>query len=256
MSVRQGLATTVAPMVLRLTLGLTFLWAGLSKLNAYDPVQGADAAALANAGATLGRVNSDTPPPPPPTPESSTEKGIEGAKKDKAPGDPGPLVHTASEFVQPVPVRRLHTEITLALLHASEPRAAVEGKPALRPTWPVWASGSNAVIIAWAVMVIDLAGGVCVGLGLLTRLWAAGMVFHMAGALWLTTIGPAWAAGDAVLGFLPRHDPWDLAYWSFPFWQLALLALSTVLLCIGPGPMSLDRPLLGSPTKPSSRPAA
>ncbi len=236
-------------MVLRLTLGLTFLWAGLSKLNAYDPVQGADAAALANAGATMGRVNSDTPPPPPEKPDPAKPE-----TPPKAHGDPGPLIHTASEFVTPVQVRRLHTEVTLALLHASEPAAASEGKPALRPTWPTWAAGSNIVIIAWAVMVLDLAGGVCVGLGLLTRFWAAGMMVHMACGLWLTTIGPAWAAGGAVLEFLPRHDPWDLTFWAFPLWQLALLALSTVLLCIGPGPLSLDRPLLGSPAKPSSRP--
>jgi hypothetical protein len=70
--------------------------------------------------------------------------------------------------------------------------------------------------------------------------------------MWLLLIGPAWRAGDAVLGFLPRHDPWDTAFWMNPLWILALLSMNLALVFLGAGSISLDRPLLGEAVRPQA----
>lgn len=234
MSMRQSLAMTVAPLVIRLVLGMTFLWAGLGKLNAYDTVVGEDAALLANVGALGGPKPTASPDAPAgPQPDATSTK----------------LLNSAEDFKTPVPARRLHTEVTLRLLKASRPVAPSGNASATpRTIWPAWLSGSRAAQLAWIVAVADLGAGICILLGLLTRLWALSLVGHLAVGVWLMVIGPAWASGEGVLGFLPRHDPWDLAYWMSPLWQLALLSMSVALACLGPGAVSLDRPLLGAPT--------
>lgn len=240
MPFRQSLAMTFAPLLLRVTLGLTFLWAGLGKFNAYDPVMGDDAARLANVGAL------ELP---------KAAKGDHADTDPAAVGAPSKLMYTAADFPQEVRARRMHTDVTLRLLKASEPKELEGGRPA-RQTWPTVAAGSKAVLLAWIVSVTDVAGGLCVLLGLLTRLWGLVLAAHMAVGLWLMTLGPAWQNGDAVLGFLPRHDPWDLTFWTTPLWILSLLCMGLALTFLGAGSMSLDRPLLGEAVRPPVRPPA
>jgi hypothetical protein len=76
----------------------------------------------------------------------------------------------------------------------------------------------------------------------------------MAVGLWLLVVGPAWSSGTAVLGLLPRQEPWDLAFWIMPLWIVALIAMNLALACLGAGSLSLDRPLLGEAVRPGSRP--
>jgi uncharacterized membrane protein YphA (DoxX/SURF4 family) len=237
MPFRQSLAMTFAPLLLRLTLGLTFLWAGLGKFNAYDAITGEDAARLANVGAL------DLPRNP--------------AKPEGAPEADGPskLMYTAADFPQEVRARRMHTDVTLRLLKAAEPKELDQGR-APRQIWPTAAGGSKAVLLAWIVSVTDVAGGICVLMGLLTRLWALVLAGHMAAGLWLMVIGPAWQSGSAVLGFLPRHDPWDMTFWITPLWIFSLLCMGTALAFLGAGNLSLDRPLLGEAVRPPARPPA
>ncbi len=84
MALRDRMAISAAPIFLRIGLGVTFLWAGLGKLLSDMPVQGQDAAILANMGANIGpgtppapiRVEPIEPTtPPPPAPEPESEKG-------------------------------------------------------------------------------------------------------------------------------------------------------------------------------------
>jgi uncharacterized membrane protein YphA (DoxX/SURF4 family) len=77
---RKPVGTMLAPLVLRLVLGTTFLWAGLSKLEATMPVKGEQAALLANLGVDRVRAKAPpgpTTPPAPPAPESKPEAGSE-----------------------------------------------------------------------------------------------------------------------------------------------------------------------------------
>jgi uncharacterized membrane protein YphA (DoxX/SURF4 family) len=68
------LAGLLSPVFLRVALGVTFIWAGLGKVIPTVPVQGVDAALLANAGLTLDPARRNVPPPAPerePAPELS-----------------------------------------------------------------------------------------------------------------------------------------------------------------------------------------
>jgi uncharacterized membrane protein YphA (DoxX/SURF4 family) len=243
--VRQGQSSKIAPLLLRLVLGLTFLWAGLGKFNAYDEVKGEQAARLANVGVLELPKSSSDPKGDHAGPES-------GAQPTAPSATPTPkLMYSAADFPEPVRVRRMHTSVTLRLLEAAEPREIQPGQPP-RSIWPAFAAGSNAPILAWVVAITDIAGGVCLLLGLLTRLWAIVLAGHMAVGMWLLLIGPAWRAGDAVLGFLPRHDPWDTAFWMNPLWILALLSMNLALVFLGAGSISLDRPLLGEAVRPQA----
>lgn len=243
--VRQGQSSKIAPLLLRLVLGLTFLWAGLGKFNAYDTVKGEQAARLANVGALD-------------LPKSAPEPKGDHAGPESG-GQPVPptavttpkLMYSAADFPEPVRARRMHTSVTLRILEAAEPKEIQPGQ-APRSIWPAFAAGSNAPIFAWVVAITDIAGGVCLLLGLLTRLWAVVLAGHMAVGLWLVLIGPAWRAGDALLGFLPRHDPWDIAFWMNPMWILALLSMNLALVFLGAGSISLDRPLLGEAVRPQA----
>jgi uncharacterized membrane protein YphA (DoxX/SURF4 family) len=263
MPLRQALATNVAPLILRLALGVTFLWAGLGKFNAYDAVKGDQAARLANVGVIT--ASGDAPSRPEADkgdhagPESTPPKPDQPAAPPAAAQPPQPkLMYAAADFPTEVRVRRLHTAVTLRLLEAADPptpAADTNPEPATpRRLWPASLAGSKAPLFAWGVAILDVVGGLCLLLGLLTRLWAFLLAGHMAVGLWLLVVGPAWAAGNVALGFLPRHDPWDLTFWIMPLWIVALIAMNLALACLGAGSLSLDRPLLGEAVRPGSRP--
>ncbi len=248
--VRQGQSSNLAPLMLRLALGLTFLWAGLGKFNAYDDVKGEQAARLANVGA-LDRPKSAEPKGDHAGPESGTQPGVPASNPAAATPTPK-LMYSEADFPETVRVRRMHTSVTLRILEAAEPKAADPGQP-VRKIWPAFASGSNAIMLAWVVAITNIAGGVCLLLGLLTRLWAIVLAGHMAVGMWLIFVGPAWQSGNAVLGFLPRHDVWDNAFWMYPLWILALFAMNLALVFLGAGSVSLDRPLLGEAVRPPAK---
>lgn len=82
MGFRIWLACNATPLLLRLALAATFLWAGYGKLAYNDPVSGAEAAILANLGVIKLSTTAPAPPAPaenpaapPDSPESSDEPG-------------------------------------------------------------------------------------------------------------------------------------------------------------------------------------
>jgi putative oxidoreductase len=99
-------------------------------------------------------------------------------------------------------------------------------------------------LLAWAVAITELAGGLCLLLGLLTRLAAFGIAGVMLGAMWLTQIGPAIQSGKTTLGFLPDYGAFDGMKWEPLMFQFALCAAALALAFLGPGRLSLDTALL------------
>jgi len=99
MALRDRMAISAAPLFLRVGLGVTFLWAGLGKLLSDIPVQGQDAAILANMGANIGpgappdpiRVEPVKPTTPPPALETKDTPAAAPAEPPAPPAaEPAP----------------------------------------------------------------------------------------------------------------------------------------------------------------------
>jgi uncharacterized membrane protein YphA (DoxX/SURF4 family) len=147
--------------------------------------------------------------------------------------------YTAADFEGKDPVKVRAVFALAAALHSA---GNVKDKMPLWP--PALAQGQWPVWLAWAVSLTELAGGISLLLGLLTRVWAVGIAGVMLGALWLTQIGPAVQSGKALLGFLPNYPAFGME-WQMPMFQFSLLAAALALACCGPGRLSLDTMLLG-----------
>lgn len=228
---RMGLG--LAPLCLRLALGLTFLWLGLGKLVVNDPVKGQDAAVLANLGVL--------PLAPPGEGRAPARVPVAG---------PG-AVYEAQDFPDEMQARRLYTAITLPLIHAAEPSAAAPTR-----LWPGFAAnGQWPVALAWVVVCVQLIGGAFVLGGLFVRFWGLLMLLVMLGALWLMHIGPAVQSGRTLLGFLPRHEVFDVNAWMRFAWFFGLAMMALALFLAGPGALALDN-LLFRERRPTPRPSA
>lgn len=199
----------------------------------------------------------ETPDEDEPTEEARVDSVAGGAQAPPAmlvalQEAPSPTRARAEDFPEPVEVRRwaglvlaLHSAIHPGLdPETSEPRMQLW--PDLDPAtdydpWPRYA--------AIAVALTEVGAGVLVAIGLLTRLGGLSLAGVMAGAMWLTVIGPAMQSGNTHLFVLPAHDPYDPEAWTKPLWQLSLLCSGLALAFIGPGSLSLDRLLLGGPRR-------
>ncbi len=295
MALRDRMAISAAPIFLRIGIGATFLWAGLGKLLSDMPVQGQDAAILANMGVNIGPGTPPQPklieaPEPTKSPAPASESKPE-AKPDAKPADPAPApaekgadkgvkhldskknntppalmmladqpqaapgapTFTMADFPEP---RRVKTVNLIALLvwKAAHPAPDAAGKsaPALAPDWA--GTGPWPIRLAWAAAIAETLGGTLVLVGLFTRLSALTLAWTIGVGCWLTVVGPAIQTGDAALGFLPRHDRFDVAAWSVPLWQLSLLTSALALFFAGPGGASLDSVIFAKDTLPDPKP--
>lgn len=219
MTFRNKLAISAAPVILRLLLAVTFLWIGLGRIVDSIPVQGEQAALLANLGGL------DAPPQP------------AGAS-----GSGSAATWTASDFPEPVKARRAMA-IALRIHAAAYPAPDDLGTPR-RPLWPEALAGGKApVVLAWVVTLTELSAGVFLLLGLLTRLWAIALMGVLLGSIWLTEVGPGLQAGRTVLGLLPDRAAYSIELWRNLMWQFALLMSALGLLLAGPGAGALDNTL-------------
>lgn len=242
MLVRDRVALTLPPLFLRLLLAATFLWLGLGAVFDLMPVQGADAATLANMGLLQPAAVRVTPTEP--TPESSVRApggpAITLASFIQPAAAPPARTYTPEEFPAPVNVRRVHW-LTLQLVSAAAPAADEAGNTPI-PLWPpALAKNKAPAAFAWIATLTAIFGGLFVLIGLLTRFWALLLAVLTAGALWLTIIGPAVQAGAAQLGFLPHLGPFDFAAWVPLAWQVSVLVVALALFFGGPGALSVDR---------------
>lgn len=277
---RDRVALALPPLLLRLTLAVTFIWTGLAKVQDTMLVQGDDAAILANMGVlTPGAPGTPADPNAPLAPLPSADRGpatgepgIDSVKPgdglliaaafqgspphpDKAPPDvippqPSPLtgspppasVYSARDFPEPQPVRAMYG-LALMLHKGGNPGVDADGtqKP---PIWPPdLASGKRPVLFAYLVVIAELGGGIMLLLGLLTRLWAIVLCSVMLGALWLATIGPALQTSQTWSAFRSGHQIWDVHAWQTPLWNLALLAMAFSVFLTGAGAFALDNAL-------------
>ncbi len=164
--------------------------------------------------------------------------------------------HTAADFPDGARLRKLYgvalmlasngpDEVTLddpATAEREGPKFALVPRFAAEGSWPVY--------LAWTLGVTELAGGILVLIGLLTRIGALGLFGAMTGAIWLTELGPALANDTAIFRFIPppHGGPWhDPSSYMHFFFQVVLWCSSLALLLAGAGTISFDRLFFGRP---------
>lgn len=302
-------SSAIGPLLLRLVVGVTFVWAGLGKLLPRVEFDAAEVAALRSMGMRLpgdrpptgpgssGGVRpgpgaatgagSASPPPagteapvprmqppsvPLPVPSDAPAPGRGSALPAPAPASPEPMVAARVQrqanpsparpapqpAARPLPagpdplgqptsgaVLRNVYKLALLLYSRSEITPALPTDDIRHPVklWPVWlGSGGGGVVAAWTVALLELAAGAALAWGLFTRAAAGALLAVIAGAVWLTQIGPAIWSGSTWLGVIPAHASWwDFRAYATLLWQLALGAMLLSLLFSGAGPLSLDR---------------
>jgi uncharacterized membrane protein YphA (DoxX/SURF4 family) len=278
MKLAHASALYAAPIPLRLVLALTFIWAGLGKIIHEVPVQGEQAALLANMGYDFSNTTPATPdeetPDAEPTAESQDSSDAGEATPnpenqiatppallalalqddtESAPADsdtnptpdpqqaaPATPTYTAADFPDPVEVKSLYN-LAILTYNAAHPTPDADGNTP-PPIWPEWAARDDwPRYMAWAAAAVELLAGILIALGLLTRLSAFSLAGVMLTAAWLTELGPAIQSGDTLLGFLPNHDPWDINAWRPVLWQCSLFGAAVALTLTGPGAIALDR---------------
>lgn len=241
MLVRDRVALTLPPLLLRLLLAATFLWLGLGAVFDEMPVQGRDAAVLANMGMLKPAGVRVTPAEPAPISVRAPAGPSVTLASFTQPADETPArAYTAADFPAPVNVRRVHW-LTLRLVSAAAP-AADESGAAPMPLWPpALAQNKAPAAFAWIATLTSIFGGFFVLIGLLTRFWALLLTALTAGAIWLTVVGPAVQTGAAQFGFLPQFGPFEFAAWVPLAWQVSILVVALAVLFGGPGAASFDR---------------
>lgn len=248
MAARSSTGSSVAPLFLRFALGITFLWAGLGKVLQSMPVQGEDAAILANMGVITPGSHAAAPSGGQlaPTKPKDEPKATEPAKKEPKPAEPkpepkpdqskpepeepkspnpdagqassGPVLslarrqtgqtYTAADFPEPVNVRNVYM-VALSLRHASRPPDSVPAGGHAINLWPLWAATDGwPKYFAWLSALTELVGGVFLLVGFATRFAGLMIAGNMAVAMWLSQIGPAIQKGNTVLGFIPAYETW------------------------------------------------
>jgi uncharacterized membrane protein YphA (DoxX/SURF4 family) len=249
---------SVAPIFLRLVLGVTFVWAGAGKIFVEREFTGEAADQIAAWSRGTSTTTQGAPKVEAPNVEKPSEKpsekssdGPQGSGADvpsnaqippvnpPSAGAPDPATSVVVQDVAPVRARNL-MGIALMIKNASVPVTRADGTTGIALVPAKAAEGQMPMYLAWAAAITELAAGVLVLIGLFTRLCALSLASVMAVAMWLTQIGPAVAAGGAVLGFLPPHAPFDIPAWQPLMWQFSLLGASLALLFTGAGFMSLD----------------
>ncbi len=257
MRVRDRVGLNFPPLLLRIMLGVIFLWAGLGKIMMVTDVSGEQAAQLANLG--LLTPTSTTTNPPPATPPAALPATPAPEKKDGAQGPmsgpriilahqaSAPKTYTSADFPTPVKVRQVHG-LTLALISSANPGFSAEGT-AKMPLWPkALALGNWPVYMAWAATLTETIGGAALLAGFFTRFFAFSISIVMLNAMWLTQIGPAIQSGKTTLGFLPQYPTFGIE-WQTLFFQFALCMAAWALLFLGPGRASLDKLLFSKPSE-------
>lgn len=161
---------------------------------------------------------------------------------------PPPNVYTAKDFPAGATTLRVNS-LAYLMYRSSHPAPAADGSPT-KATWPKqFGEGRVPLYLAWAVAIGEIACGGLVLIGLTTRLSALGLASIMLGAIWLTQIGPAFATGQTVLGFLPAYETFNNKQWTPLMWQFSLLIASLALFFAGPGLLAIDNAIFSRPKR-------
>lgn len=258
MRLRDSIGLNLAPVFLRLVLGIIFLWAGAGKFFATDPFTPEQTARLAQMGVDIpGQppaqlpVVPDEPADETGEPDETDETG-EAAATDAA-AEVQPIdAPDPDQFPEGAELRRVYG-LALAIDGAAHPGFNKDGEQ-LDPIWPPSAAtGKWPVYIALAAGITELVAGILILAGFFTRIAAFSVACVMAAAMWLTQFGPAIQSGDTQLGFLPTHPLYDGA-WQTLMIQFSLFGAALALLFLGAGAMSIDAIIFGAPGERRRRP--
>ena len=217
-----------APTLLRLAVGITFVWAGLGKWFGVVALPASSSAVLQEMGAASFPIPLEA-----------------DAGADRQP----PQTRGADAAGAELRVRRVWG-LAIRIHESANPKAAAmpgSGSAAVpmalwpsvlgSPTWCAWQ--------AWAVMVVEAVLGALLLMGAFTRVCALMLAGVMLGAMWLDQIGPSMQVGNTVLGILPRYPAFDPKPWMPILWQLGLLCSCLSLAMLGSGRVAIDRVLAG-----------
>lgn len=265
---RERLGLGVAPLLLRLAVAATFMWTGAAKFVspvALSPQDEATLRMIETGGAQTPGAPSQPGDVDEPAETAGEPVALDGAYQlilaqdaDEAPAAAEPEVAEADVL----PDRTGKDQIALLVYAMATPND--EGKTLLprsmgKGKWPVR--------IGFAVALTELICGVLILIGLITRVAALMVAGVMVGAIWMTTIGPVMIFGNPGWpGFFPILPALDYSTvetaqqtfraWQTAMFQLAMLTASLSLVCLGAGPLSLDRFLFGKPGSPRKRKAS
>lgn len=252
----ETLGHRVAPVLFRLALGATFIWAGHGKVLTKSSYTPDDLAALANMGVSAAIAAArpgvaapaptpSTNPPASPAPAKSGDPSAPLPEPASSPG--GALVasttiggrhFTGADFDAGANLAGLYRVALLLRNAAADPTPREDGSRPMR-LWPsAIGEGAWPARLAWAVAITELVGGCLILVGFLARMAAIGVFGVMLGALWLATLGPAINAPKSFLVVLP-----DLA--AFQAWQsfalqMCALACAFGVFTLGAGWLSVD----------------
>ena len=315
MRLRDQVALTLPTLLLRLTLGLVFLWAGTGKLLGTISVAGDDAARLANIGimpiapvAPNDGPNDVLDDPEPSDEEEPAEEMVQPdevpietyfdnkREEDKAarlrleildaqraeklhavqeqllkelheqnqrlnpdpPAEPelenddqqvslqsvqySDKVYAGSDFPEFGEIKQVYA-ISLMITKAANPGLTEDSQPIDSTIPEMFGRGIWPKALAWAVAVTEIAAGVFLVLGFMTRLSAFSLLSVMVTAIWMTQVGPAMMqSSDAILGFIPRvNQPWSPGAYKDVFFQLSLGAMAASVMMMGSGAIGIDR---------------
>lgn len=266
MTFSQKLGLGLPPLFLRLVLGLIFLWAAVPALLMTRDFEGRAAERLVELGLAGSEFaapapESEAPPvdtqppaeppaaPPAEEPDDEPQASAADAAFTLIPAQDAPAVDGPLVVTRP----RLYG-LVLLMDRLAQPNG--EGQ---RMWHEALAEPRILEILAWSAKITELAGGLCILLGLFTRLFALSFVGIMGVALWTTQIAPSIIGKFPLLGptnlitaehpalfeFLPPPYFSDAAMatsvWQTMLFQLIILAASAALIFTGAGWLSLDR---------------
>lgn len=199
MGCRRVAALHLVPLIARLVLAAAFIPAGWGKVMMTSTVDGAEAAEIRT---LLASPWSDAA-----APETADE---ETAAAPDATEDP------ATESMEaPLEIRNV-LRLALTLDAAGAPRP---------------------VVMAWIAALVELVGGGLLVIGLLSRVWALGLLIVMGVAFALTSLEPITTLGPFGLG-----RPEYLKAVA----QISLGALALGVVLTGPGAVAIDHAIFGS----------
>lgn len=282
MRFRDCIALNLCPLLVRFTLAAIFIWFGIGKFQT-TTFRGEDVIALQNLGVIPATIQATTPPVPtdaapaggvaeeqpgdeaaaPPSDGEEVEQpsgDIGGGDDDQAiePGDDDegagvvrdgaplheddtePLAEDLAEAFDVDAGNQGNASVALSEEPTAEAKGLYHIAIWLKRDWP---GHPYPKPMAWAAALTEVVGGTLLIVGLLSRVWGAGLSISMVYALYLKTILPLIAMAGAGGG-----GPWIMQFGNLGFgdqigtmFRLACLALALVVFLGGPGSLSMDR---------------
>jgi hypothetical protein len=151
------------------------------------------------------------------------------------------ILYHAGMFPQPVSIKRLYG-VSLLMYRAGNPPPRASASAAASPN-------SSPVTLTPNEPSKLLPSFLTKGTRPLAFAWMLAI-----GEIWLTELGPAVQAGNALFGFLPQRNMWEPELWKSLFWQVSMLGCSLSLAFMGSGSLGLDKRLFPDTPPSPSRP--